>query len=185
LGEYNLLINKKPRKIKLPDLGEQTAFVIEVDGKPTEVELSDDIGYDKPFFIKVGGKPYRVELNRQVTGGCINVKVDGIPYSAQLENRNSVALQALKPVLPTIEKKRVKTQVLGKGLIAASMPGKVVLLRVNVGDSVRVGDVLLVLESMKMENEIASPIGGIVKEVRVSEGAAVNIGEIMVVVGET
>jgi len=50
---------------------------------------------------------------------------------------------------------------------------------------VRVGDVLLVLESMKMENEIASPISGIVKEVRVSEGAAVNIGEIIIVVGET
>jgi len=185
LSEYNLLINKKPRKIKLPDLGEKTAFEVEVDGKPTEVELSDNIGYDKPFFIKVSGKPYQVELDRQVTGESISVKVDGIPYSAQLENKNRVALQALKPILPTIEKKPVKTQVLGKGVIAASMPGKVVLLRAHVGDSVRVGDVLLVLESMKMENEISSPMSGIVREVRVSEGAAVNIGEIMVVVDET
>ncbi len=71
-----------------------------------------------------------------------------------------------------------------KGVIAASMPGKVVLLRVQAGQAVRVGDVLLVLESMKMENEIASPVSGTVKEVKVSEGSAVNIGEIMVVVSE-
>jgi len=185
LSEYNLLINKKPRKVKLPDFIEKKAFKAEVNGKSIEVELSEDTSYHKPFFIKVGDKPYKVELDRRETGGSITVKVDGVPYSAQLENTNRVISQALKPTLPPIEKKLVKTQLLDKGIIAASMPGKVVLLRVKAGDSVREGDVLLVLESMKMENEIASPISGIVKEVKVSEGSAVNIGEIMVEVSET
>lgn len=185
LSEYNLLINKKPRKVKLPDLRKKTAFRIEVNGKAVEVELSENIDYDKPFFIKVDGKPYKVEIGRGEIGGLITVKVDGVPYPAQFENKNRIVPQALKPTLPIIEKKLVKTQVSDKGVIAASMPGKVVLLRVKAEDHVRAGDVLLVLEAMKMENEIATPISGFVKEVKVSEGSAVNIGDIMVVVSET
>jgi len=185
LGEYSLLINKKPHKVKLPDLEKKTTFGVEVNGKSIEVETAEDISYDKPFFIKIGGKPYRVELDRGEIGGSITVKVDGVPYSAQLENKNRAILQALRPTLPTIERKLVKTPVLDRGVIAASMPGKVVLLRVKAGDSVRVGDVLLVLESMKMENEIASPVSGTVKEVKVSEGTAVNIGETMLIISET
>jgi len=185
LNEYNLLINKKPRKVKLPDLGKKTAFRIEVDGKAVKVELSENISYDKPFFIKVDGKPYRGEIGRGEIGGLITVKVDGVPYLVQFENKNMIVPQALKPTLPIIEKKLFKTQVSDKGVIAASMPGKVVLLRVKAEDQVRAGDVLLVLEAMKMENEITTPISGIVKEVKVSEGSAVNIGDIMVVVSET
>jgi len=185
LGEYNLLINKKPHKVKLPYLGKKTAFGVEVNGKAITVELSEGIHYGKPFCINIDGKPYKVEIGRRDVDGSIAVKVDGVPYSAQLENKNRFVSQSLRLTLPTIEKKIVKTQVLDKGAIVASMPGKVVLLRVKVGDHVRVGDVLVVLEAMKMENEIASPVSGIVKEVRVSEGAAVNIGETMVVVSET
>lgn len=65
------------------------------------------------------------------------------------------------------------------------MPGKVALLRVKTGDSVNMGDVLLVLESMKMETEVVSPMAGTVKEVRISEGSAVNLGEVMVLIDET
>jgi len=185
LNEYNLLINKKPRKVKLSNIGRKAAFRVEVNGKATTVELSDDIHYGKPFFMNVGGKPYKVEINRQDVGASITVKVDSVPYLAQLENKNRTVPQALKLTLPTIEKKAVKTQVFERGVIVASMPGKVVLLRVKAGDSVCVGDVLLVLEAMKMENEIVSPMSGIVKEVKVTEGAAVNTGEIMVLIGET
>jgi pyruvate carboxylase subunit B len=72
-----------------------------------------------------------------------------------------------------------------RGAVIAPMPGKIVLLRVKAGDSVRLGDPLCVLEAMKMENEITSPKNGIVKEVKVAEGAAVNIGEIILTVSET
>lgn len=185
LGEYHILINKKPHEVKLPDSRKKTAFKVEVNGKPAQVELSEDVSYDKPFFLRIDGKPYRVELDRHDVSGSITVKIDGVPYSAQLENKNKVVSPALKPTFPIIEKKLFKTQILEKGVIAASMPGKVVLLRVKQGDPVRVGDVLLVLESMKMENEIVSPVSGIVKEVKISEGVAVNIGEIMVIIGET
>jgi len=187
LSQINLFINQKPHKVKLPESRNRaTSFRVEVNGRSTEVELLEDIRFEKPFFIKVGGKPYRVELNNRETEGSVKVKIDGVPFSAQLENKNKVIVpQTLKPVLPSIEKKTVKPKTLEKGVIVASMPGKVAILRVKPGDHVRAGNVLLILESMKMENEITSPTSGIVREVKVSEGAAVNIGEIMLIISET
>jgi len=187
LSQFNLFVNKKPHKVKLPESrNTTTSFRVEVNGKPTEVELLEGIRFDKSFFIKVGGKPCRVELGSREIDGSINVKVDGVLFSARLENKNKgVVSQALKPVLPSIRKKIVKTQALDKGAIVASMPGKVVILRVKPEDRVRAGNVLLILESMKMENEVTSPINGIVREVKVSEGTAVNIGETMLIISET
>jgi len=187
LSQFNLFVNKKPHKVKLPESrNTTTSFRVEVNGKPTEVELLEGIRFDKSFFIKVGGKPYRVELNNRETEGSINVKVDGVLFSARRENKNkAIVSQALKPALPSMEKKIVKTQALDKGAIVASMPGKVAILRVKPGDHVQAGNVLLILESMKMENEITSPTNGVVREVKVSEGAAVNIGEIMLIISET
>ena len=185
LTEYNLFIDKKPCKVKLPDLGKELTFEVEVDGKSIIVELSEDICYGKPFFINVGGKPYRVELNSDGVGTSITVKVDGVSYSAQMKNKSQVISQAFRLNLPAVEKKVVKTQTLDKSVVSACMPGKVVLLKVKTRDRVHVGDVLLVLESMKMENEIVSQVSGIVKEVKVSEGAAVTLGEILVTISES
>lgn len=70
----------------------------------------------------------------------------------------------------------------GKQSVEAEMPGKVVKLHVAVGDSVAEGDGVLVLEAMKMENEIPSPIAGIVTEIEVSEGETVEGGKLLFVV---
>ena len=183
--EYDVLVNEKQRRVKLPDLIGKGTLRVKINGKEAQVELLENLCYDKPFFVKVDGKLYRVELERSGTSDSIIVRIDGVPFSARLENKNRIVSQAPTPALPVARKSFVKRPVLDKGVIAASMPGKVVLLRAEAGQTVRVGDVLLVLESMKMENEIASPISGIIKEVRISEGSAVNIGEIMVVVSET
>jgi len=180
LSDYTIIVNKKPHKVKLLNSTSETFFKADVNEKLIEVELSENIQYGKPFFIKINGKPYRIEVAKNEINKSVTVKVDGAVYSAQLANRKNTFTQALVPTISTA-KKLIKTSALEKGAIVASMPGKVVLLRVKPGDSVQAGDVLLVLESMKMENEIVSPFSGIVKEVRVSEGTAVNIGEVMLI----
>lgn len=63
------------------------------------------------------------------------------------------------------------------------MPGKVLKVSVSVGAAVRNGDLVLVLEAMKMENEIFSPADGVVREIRSREGDAVNSGDVMMVIG--
>jgi biotin carboxyl carrier protein len=60
------------------------------------------------------------------------------------------------------------------------MPGTVLDVKVKEGDSVKHGDVLVILEAMKMENEIFAPADGIVASVNVSAGASVNAGDVLV-----
>jgi biotin carboxyl carrier protein len=63
------------------------------------------------------------------------------------------------------------------------MPGKILRVSVSVGTAVNAGDVLLILEAMKMENEISAPSAGTVKEVRARGGDSVNSGDALVVLG--
>jgi len=64
--------------------------------------------------------------------------------------------------------------------VSSPMPGKVVSVKVSRGDKVKKGDVLLIVEAMKMENEIHSPIDGVVEEVYVREGDQVNPDECLI-----
>jgi biotin carboxyl carrier protein len=70
----------------------------------------------------------------------------------------------------------------GRQQVVAPMPGKVVRLLVKAGDTVEAGQGLLVVEAMKMQNEIRSPKSGTVEQVLVAEGQAVNSGEVLCVI---
>lgn len=63
------------------------------------------------------------------------------------------------------------------------MPGNILDVKVAAGASVKAGDVLVILEAMKMENEIFAPCDGTVSSVAVSKGAAVNPGDVLCVIG--
>jgi len=63
------------------------------------------------------------------------------------------------------------------------MPGRVISIKVKEGDSVKIGSPLLVLEAMKMQNEVISNLDGVVREIRVSEGDLVESGDVLVVIG--
>ncbi len=71
----------------------------------------------------------------------------------------------------------------GGTTVSAPMPGKVLKVAVSVGAAVNAGDLLVVLEAMKMENEIQAPSAGTVKEIKVSDGSPVNTGDVLVVLG--
>jgi biotin carboxyl carrier protein len=62
------------------------------------------------------------------------------------------------------------------------MPGTVLSIKVAVGDTVNSGDVLMILEAMKMENEIMAPAAGKVAAISVAEGASVNGGDVLIVI---
>jgi biotin carboxyl carrier protein len=73
-------------------------------------------------------------------------------------------------------------EVEGSQQVVAPMPGKVVRVLVHAGDRVEVGQGLLVMEAMKMQNEIRSPKGGIVERLHVKESQPVNAGEVLCIV---
>ena len=68
------------------------------------------------------------------------------------------------------------------GAVVAPIPGKILAIKVKVGDEVRPSQVLLILEAMKMENNVPSPVGGTVKEIAVSEGSEVRTGQTLLVI---
>jgi glutaconyl-CoA decarboxylase len=71
----------------------------------------------------------------------------------------------------------------GASVVEAPMPGKVLDVKVSAGASVKSGDLVVILEAMKMENEIFASTSGTVKEVRAKSGDSVNTGDVLIVIG--
>ena len=67
----------------------------------------------------------------------------------------------------------------GSVVVAAPMPGKILSVKASVGAAVKKGDVVLILEAMKMENEVVAPQDGTVASINVSEGASVESGDVL------
>ena len=118
------------------------------------------------YIIKVNGNPYEVEV-QEVGGANTNVAT------------KTVTKTIAKPTAPHAVKTTQQTSS-STGDVAAPMPGTVLKVKVALGETVKKGQVLLILEAMKMENEIVSPADGKVAILNVEAGKAVTAGEVMV-----
>lgn len=133
-----------------------------------------------------------------------NIKVNGISYEVEIEEIKEGAPQAAAPTLakvtpkvaapkvaaPKVEAPKAKAKEkeaiaagAGEHSIDAPMPGKIVKVVVEEGQSIKAGDVLLVLEAMKMQNEITADADGTVKAVNVEAGQNVKVKESLVILG--
>jgi len=129
----------------------------------------------KKYRINVNGNTYEVEVE-EIGGASAPV----------IKPTISVAAPVITPVsspAPAATPKANAPTPAGAEVISAPMPGKIVSIKVQAGQSVKAGDLILTLEAMKMENEIFCGEAGTIKEVRCSEGAAVNPGDVLVVIG--
>ena len=111
------------------------------------------------------------------------VNVNGIGYEVEVEEvtGNSAAPAAPKAPAAPAAQKAPTAPAAGSKPITAPMPGTILSVNVNSGDTVKSGQVLIVLEAMKMENEIMAPRDGSVAQVVVSKGAVVDTGAALVV----
>ena len=105
------------------------------------------------------------------------VNVNGTVYEVELEEITGAA-PAAAPAAPA-----PAAAPAGGEKIAAPMPGTILSVNVAAGDAVKKGQVLMILEAMKMENEIMAPCDGTVTSVSVTKGAAVESGALLCTIG--
>ena len=106
-----------------------------------------------------------------------NITVNGVAYSVSVEETAAGAapVAAAAPAAP-----KAATGAAGAVTVKAPMPGNILDVKVKTGASVKAGDVLVILEAMKMENEIVAPQDGTVASVNVNKGDTVNSGDVLV-----
>lgn len=127
----------------------------------------------KKYTITVNGTAYEVEVEEM--GGAAAApkaaapKAAPAPAAAPAPKAAPAPAPAAKPVAA------------GSATVSAPMPGKVLEVKCKAGDAVKAGDVLLILEAMKMQNEIMAPADGTISDVRVSAGQTVGTGDVMIV----
>jgi len=126
----------------------------------------------KMFRVVVNGNEYEVgieELQKENTAQPAEIRTAPLP----------------RPDKPTTTPKQERAKpstISGTGEnIVAPMPGTILRVEVSPGKSVKKGDTLLILEAMKMENEILAPHDCVVKQLYVTQGASVNAGDLLVV----
>jgi biotin carboxyl carrier protein len=184
MPEYEALIDGKPRRIELTRNGE-SSFTIKLDGKTRLVELvTGKTNFGKPLTVNVDGKTYKVELPLVQQGKEFSLKVDEATFKTEVRvAAKKAAFTTFEPVMTTPARRAVANKQVVEGAVTAPMTGKIVSVKVKKGDQVKAGQVLCVVEAMKMENEITSSKAGAVKEVYISEGASVSEGEPLFSVG--
>jgi acetyl/propionyl-CoA carboxylase alpha subunit len=159
---------------------ERKSVSIESDGILFETEPAvhaelSDIEGSPVRMVKIGTNVYRVVVQKRQGRGRYTLWVDGYRFETEALDERTRAIRDLSAASagPT-----------GPAPILAPMPGLIVRVNVNVGDKVEAGQGIVVMEAMKMENELRATGAGVVSSVEVVAGTAVEKGALLVALRE-
>lgn len=148
------------------------------------------------YEYKVKGVDYEVEI-QNIEGNIANVSVNGIPFEVEMKQPVKASKQKVRlssepapktevTASATLENKVVEpvkaTPVTNGKPITAPLPGTINDIKVKVGDQVNVGDTVVILEAMKMQNNIEAEIAGTIASINVNKGDAVMEGDTLVTI---
>ena len=125
------------------------------------------------YVVTLNGKNYEVEVEE--TDAVITAVTDAAPAAPAAAAPVAPAAAPAPAVAPAAAAEGQK--------VLSPMPGTILSVNVNVGSSVKAGDILLILEAMKMENEIVAPCDGTVRQLTVQKGSTVATDALLAVVG--
>ncbi len=186
MPKYEIFLNGKPWEIEVSKIGDKI-FTVKLGDKSFNVEVLDgEFQLGKQLQIRIGDKAYAVDLREVSRTKPFTVKVEEASFKAEFKSptlARSAVLPAVERALPAPILRTAKPKQLVSGTVTAPMTGKIISIKVGKGEQVKAGQVLCILEAMKMENEITAPVAGIVREVLVSEGASVSEGDPLFVIG--
>ena len=160
-------------------------YVVAVNGRDLEVEVVTDgvlVG-GRPFVaslvsvsqspvqvLRVGDAVHQVQVHRGAQRGQFTLRLDGYRFDVEAIDERSRTIRQLAAA--TVGPQR-------SAPLAAPMPGMIVRIHVEEGDAVEPGQGLVVMEAMKMENELRASVAGTVKRVLVAPGTAVEKGALL------
>jgi biotin carboxyl carrier protein len=169
--QYEVEVNGRVRRVSLQRTGGR--FAVSVDGRTRLVDAASSGGNNGARTLSLiiePGASYDVGIAADASTGILNVRVGGVACAVALNGR----------------KRRGRLDEGEKGLgpqrIVAPMPGKIVRVAVTPGTTVLARQTVVVIEAMKMENELRSGRDGTVSELNAREGALVEAGELLVVI---
>jgi glutaconyl-CoA/methylmalonyl-CoA decarboxylase subunit gamma len=169
-AEYRVTVDGRARAVVLDDAGEDGRLRVPVDGREHTVDAR---ALGKGLWSIIDGATVRL-LQVSGTGAKVTVEVstpDGEPRTVTAE---VAAARSTAAAMGTGAANA------GPAHLHAPIPGRLVKILVKAGDRVSAGQPLLVLEAMKMENEVRAPRAGTVKTVHAAEGVAVETGQLLV-----
>ena len=160
-------------------LGEQS-YTVEIEENGRSVYR---VSVDGNEFLVDGKKTGRTNFSLIVDNRSFEIEVDNTDdeYRVLVDGRNYR--------IHLVDERRVRVgaaqsgqQLQGRQMVSVPMPGKIIAVLVAIGDAVEMGQGLVIVEAMKMENEVRSPISGEVKEIKVKPGDTVEGGALLVIV---
>jgi biotin carboxyl carrier protein len=137
---------------------------------PVHAELSDIEG-SPVRMVKIGTHVYRVVAQKRQGKGRYTLWVDGYRFETEALDERTRAIRDLSAA---------SAGPVGPAPVVAPMPGMIVRVSVKVGDTVEAGQGVVVMEAMKMENELRATAAGVVRSVEVAAGTAVEKGALLV-----
>jgi len=164
------------------------AYIATLDDKTHKIEVQE-LQEDHLYRIVIDGTEHIVD-GRKLSGHIYSLLIDNRSFTVDVaakDDHYTVACEGKSIQLKLLDERRALRPGEGSGLgrdggklIKSFMPGKVVEVLVRVGDQVEKDQGLIIIEAMKMENELRSAAVGKVKEIRVSPGQAVESGELLI-----
>ena len=142
----------------------------------------------KEYKYKINGNVYKVAIG-DIEDNIAHVEVNGTPYNVEMENAPKVVVNPVPPPAATSAPAAPATPVVkpaaastGKSGVKSPLPGVILDIKVNVGDTVKKGQVIIILEAMKMENNINADKDGKITAINVNKGASVLEGTDLVII---
>ncbi len=142
----------------------------------------------KEFNYKINGSPYRV-LIRKSEASVVELEVNGTPYVVELETKEKKKLAGIQRPTTTPTPQSETTPLVTRpsapsagGSIQSPLPGVILDIKCSVGDTVKKGQTVMVLEAMKMENNILANANGKIAKILVSTGDSVLEGADLVII---
>lgn len=136
----------------------------------------------KEYKYKINGNKFSVKVG-DVNDNKVHVEVNGVPYDVELDKAPNAKISVSQPVKSPQKAPRTESgdMIIAKPntgaakafTVTAPLPGTLMSLNVKVGDTVNAGDTVCVLEAMKMENDIHTSQGGVVKQIVANIGDAI------------